>query len=123
MDIIQDANIYFEERRNAIMSSTVTYSRADFKQDFLATMSESSYTEINSNDVQTDVKYADFIFVNNMFYPIFGNPIVGDSVIHTINGEIRTYEVRSPSGDTHFAKDAYNLSITVHTQKIKTEPC
>lgn len=101
------------------MSTSVTYTRDGFNQDFNATIGETEFIELNANDVETEVKYRDFIFVTSVFESVFDKPKRGDIITENTECETIEYQVISPSGEPLFRKDSYSLSIKIHTQRIK----
>lgn len=120
-DLIQDGNIYFEQRRHEILSIDVEYTRDALSVDLLATLGKSEFVEVNSEEVETMVTYIDFIFRKNDVESIFALPRVGDVIKYTANGETLIYEVEKPLGQQAYSVDAYNLSITIHTQLLERE--
>ena len=122
-DLIQQANQYFEERRHEILSLETTYDRDGFSVSYFATLGKSIFIEVNSEDVETNVVYIDFVFRKDDIFNVFDVPKVGDTVTYESNGQTLVYEVQKPLGEQAYSVDAYNLSITIHTQLLRRETC
>lgn len=116
MDLIQQSNIWLENQRHDLLTSTVELDLDGTIYSLDATQGKSMFEEVTSDNVVTPVTTTDFIFRKS---DLVRMPKEGDTITVQIGDTTYVYEVKAYEGKRAYSSDNYKLSTRVRTVLIR----
>ena len=123
MDILRSSGEWLEGKRKAYLSQSVMYRRGAITLAISVTFGETTFADVEAEQVLSDVRTKDFIVTVADFQATFDKPLAGDTIEYTEGEENLIFEVKAPAGLPVFENDSYRLSYRIHTQLTGQEVC
>lgn len=119
--MLQKGVEWLDAKRKACMSSSVVYTRPSILGfvGLQATLGETVFDQVDEFGVVHRFESRDFLITaaDLVLGGVVTLPVVGDRIILTMNGKVRTYEVMAPGDEQPYRFcDPHRVMLRIHTK-------